>query len=1025
MKRMSRVAAAMVFLAVVYGGGTSMAVAASAKPRVVKAVRAGRPPLVDGKLNDACWKKAEPITGFVKLGATQPARWQTFGYVCYDDSHLYIGLKCLMPEGTEPVGQMRPHDSDVFHDDVVEIMLDPGRTRSDYYQLAVNAYGATFDCSRRHGGADEDDAWNGEWEAKSHIGDGYWSTELAIPYYNLGITPRTGSIWGLNLCRTTLEPRELSAMAAGGAFNEARAFAALTGLNADFGNYFFKIGPAFTIFDPTTRKPRAILNMPVANMTSKARKVKIHIERVTAEGSRKLESKAHTFSGKQSVVLQLEPVELEPVVRGRTNVHVIRGKLRAKKIVVADAETGAVLSLTAVKAPSICEAMRLEVADPWQRDTPAMGTSEVRLKVYTFLLKEFLEKGELALTLTSPRTGEVVITRKTRSPSRTLEVTIPAARLSWGAYDVRAAFTDSNGREVVAASALATVLPGGKQRIKVLNNFVSELMNAKERGLLAEREIDFMNPREGWCFFAYSGDVTVTLDDKDEPLAVPRAGGKPVEAMRYLSAGRHTLHVAREGRGSPSSLIVRAIPELQYASIDMATPKFKEYGTYDWDYLERIGMLANLNVFVARLLKPETPERLLNRWTAQGKRIIQDIGVPGIAIGGRAEQSYDYWVRQHGMVHPKVAGLIANEFMGYEPALSGYPHYVAAVERLLAEKKDRLFYLYLSAYGGPEPMMRLVRPLVEQGRCRFASERYFHEMPTEERAQGYLKSVLSEHFQSFSKNVPGIARKMIWVTGMLCGPPESVNINPLVSFKVFKDIQYHVMATDPPAFGVIGGVQIYYSTYADEEYLRWNAKLLRHYCIEGRTDRLSKDPYNLDHVRNPDFEHGIEGWSVSAAEPGSVGVKRMARYGSFQSRYPGPPSGMGDTFLWMKRSAKKPNAVSQEIGNLQAGRAYSMKMYVADYPELASDRKHVVSVTIDGADMIPEKCLRGSFRSIHYNYPREKHYVNFLRLVFRARAATAGLTISDWASEKEPGGPIGQELMYNFVEIEPYLMEDE
>ena len=29
----------------------------------------------------------------------------------------------------------------------------------------------------------------------------------------------------------------------------------------------------------------------------------------------------------------------------------------------------------------------------------------------------------------------------------------------------------------------------------------------------------------------------------------------------------------------------------------------------------------------------------------------------------------------------------------------------------------------------------------------------------------------------------------------------------------------------------------------------------------------------------------------------------------------------------------------------------------------------------------------------------------------------------DWAGAEDPGGPAGQKVMYNFIEIEPYLMD--
>ena len=57
-------------------------------------------------------------------------------------------------------------------------------------------------------------------------------------------------------------------------------------------------------------------------------------------------------------------------------------------------------------------------------------------------------------------------------------------------------------------------------------------------------------------------------------------------------------------------------------------------------------------------------------------------------------------------------------------------------------------------------------------------------------------------------------------------------------------------------------------------------------------------------------------------------------------------------------------------------------------------------------------------------YGDKNTYFNFFRRVFRARSPVAELTISDWASQSDPGGPAGQELLCNFVEIEPYLPED-
>jgi len=47
----------------------------------------------------------------------------------------------------------------------------------------------------------------------------------------------------------------------------------------------------------------------------------------------------------------------------------------------------------------------------------------------------------------------------------------------------------------------------------------------------------------------------------------------------------------------------------------------------------------------------------------------------------------------------------------------------------------------------------------------------------------------------------------------------------------------------------------------------------------------------------------------------------------------------------------------------------------------------------------------------------------FHRRIVRAKAEGAELAISDWGSEKKPGGPASQELIFNFIQVEPYLEE--
>jgi hypothetical protein len=262
---------------------------------------------------------------------------------------------------------------------------------------------------------------------------------------------------------------------------------------------------------------------------------------------------------------------------------------------------------------------------------------------------------------------------------------------------------------------------------------------------------------------------------------------------------------------------------------------------------------------------------------------------------------------------------------------------------------------------------------------------------------------------------------------------ESLNVNPGVDFKVFMDMQMQALATEPSYAG-LGGIQEYHAGYADEETVRWSGRLFRHYAIEGKTSLLSRKygfKYALDHVRNPDFADGIKDWQVEAAEPGSMAPKKFAGYGYIQFRYSKKDG--GDTFLWMKRNARKPNVFSQEIRNLKAGQLYSLKMVTGDYQDLVQGRmvktQLAISLSIDNVEILPGE--KSAFdRPFPQHYARgmgafdghkKNYWMNYHWRVFRTKGASATLTVSDWAGAKDPGGPAGQELVFNFIEVQPYL----
>jgi len=238
------------------------------------------------------------------------------------------------------------------------------------------------------------------------------------------------------------------------------------------------------------------------------------------------------------------------------------------------------------------------------------------------------------------------------------------------------------------------------------------------------------------------------------------------------------------------------------------------------------------------------------------------------------------------------------------------------------------------------------------------------------------------------------------------------------------------LVANDPTLANIAGLNWWTSLLADEETVRFVGKLYRHYALEGRTDRFTRDPLFLKHIQNADFEHGTDGWTLHPAEAGRIAAKSFPRYGRIEGRFmglgrPADPEHIGDTFLWMKRSEKGPNTFSQAVRDLQPGRLYSFKMFVCDYRDLITptprkieEARSISSVRIDGAEVDTAR----SFTEVYASSPEPKVPVciTYHWKIFRAKIATATLTVSDWPDPNQPTAPFGQEQTFNFLEIQPY-----
>jgi hypothetical protein len=579
--------------------------------------------------------------------------------------------------------------------------------------------------------------------------------------------------------------------------------------------------------------------------------------------------------------------------------------------------------------------------------------------------------------------------------------------------------------------------------VNTLNNLVIELLDVPTPRQEEATDYRFTNPRDGWVFISVESaargqdKLVLSIDPVPQGEVATLHGiekGGTLEFMRQLPAGTYQLTVRSEGVSRPSSIVVRAIPELIYTGLgydcntraDKSTPWLESYGPYDWKFIENIDLIENVNVILERGKPRPENARHLQDWRKQGKKVLTASFISWLTTKYQpltADDVYTEWTTSkwpnYGFEPDGYYGTLMSEFGDHVPNAQEFPAFTEAVKRLGQESKfrNRVFYPFTySSMVQTERTRTFLKTVLEAG-YRWAEECYLQELPAEKDALSYIDGALKQHLINYQKTFPGCQRQLIMNLGFISLPHLNLDINPQVDYKVFLDMQMNLIANDPVFLGTYG-ISWYHSAYADEEMVRWSAKLNRHYCIEGKKDRLSADPYILPHIKNPDFDEGLTGWEFEPAEEGTIAAGEAPEYGKLQGRY--KSTGEGNHFLITRRSAKAPNRVSQQIRNLTPGRLYSIRMLVSDYTDL-SQRKGVrktnnISVVIDGVAVLAEK----TFREVVNSDPAgDTLYMTYQRMVFRAKTGTAKLVISDWGAG--PIGPIGQELAINFIQVQPYL----
>ncbi len=204
------------------------------------AVRATAPIHLDGVLDEAAWQQAQPATAFRSSRSHAAAVVKTEARFAYDDSAVYIGVRAHLGPGAKTI---IANDRNLFAGECVEIMLDPGATRTRYLHFLVNPNAATFDEYRDQGGFVGDPSWDALWEARCTTDADGWTAEVRIPFASLEFPDGDSLTWAVNIARSAYDMPpdgkgvENSSISQTGAYHTAGNYPVLVGFDTSFAPF--------------------------------------------------------------------------------------------------------------------------------------------------------------------------------------------------------------------------------------------------------------------------------------------------------------------------------------------------------------------------------------------------------------------------------------------------------------------------------------------------------------------------------------------------------------------------------------------------------------------------------------------------------------------------------------------------------------------------------------------------------------------------------------------------------------------
>jgi predicted phosphodiesterase len=170
--------------------------------RAADCARAEKSPVIDGKLDDACW--SVPVSRFFNWDGGPMQTDSAWFYFAYDEGNLYLAARCQDRDIKGLVANSTEQDGPITGEDCAGYFFQPDTAQGIIYQIYFNPLGTPFDQQITYaltGESGSDFSWNGKYEAKTSRTENEWTVEACIPLEQLSTVAHSGDTWRVNFRR--------------------------------------------------------------------------------------------------------------------------------------------------------------------------------------------------------------------------------------------------------------------------------------------------------------------------------------------------------------------------------------------------------------------------------------------------------------------------------------------------------------------------------------------------------------------------------------------------------------------------------------------------------------------------------------------------------------------------------------------------------------------------------------------------------------------------------------------------------